>query len=164
MNTRCETQLYCAGLEMKNTVGYELRRGTPEYTGRGRKPGYSAKRGAVTYKVNRSRCYRHCIFQSDSAFIRWMAQKVLGKHRWSFDTCVGWARREHLFPAHDIPCTKTLYNLLWVTAQHCPCTEKVVVSGTHTVENHDFTSSEQGSRSSISKSLTASRNVRKKGS
>lgn len=110
MNTRCETQLYCAGLEMKNTVGYELRRGTPEYTGRGRKPGYSAKRGAVTYKVNRSRCYRHCIFQSDSAFIRWMAQKVLGKHRWSFDTCVGWARREHLFPAHDIPCTKTLYN------------------------------------------------------
>lgn len=98
---------------MKNTVGYELRRGTPEYTGRGRKPGYSAKRGAATYKVNRSRCHRPCIFQSDSAFIRWMAQKVLGKHRWSFDTCVGRARREHLFPAHDIPCTKTLYNLLW---------------------------------------------------
>lgn len=95
-----------------STVGYELRRGTPEYTGRGRKPGYSAKRGAAIYKVNRSRCHRPRSFQSDSAFIRWMAQKVLGKHRWSFDTCVGRARREHLFPAHDIPCTKTLYNLL----------------------------------------------------
>lgn len=98
---------------MKNTVGYELRRGTPEYTGRGRKPGYSAKHGAATYKVNRSRCYRLYIFQSDSAFISWMAQKVLGKHRWSFDTCVGGARQEYPFPAHDIPCTKTLYNLLW---------------------------------------------------
>ena len=35
------------------------------------------------------------------------------KHSWSFDTCVGRARREQLFPAREIPCTKTLYNLLW---------------------------------------------------
>lgn len=42
-----------------------------------------------------------------------MAQKVLGKHRWSFDTCVGRARREQLFPADEIPCTKSSYNLLW---------------------------------------------------
>ena len=34
-------------------------------------------------------------------------------HGWSFDTCVGRARQEHLFPANEIPCTKTLYNLLW---------------------------------------------------
>ena len=33
-----------------STVGYELIRGTPAYSGRGRKPEYSAKRGAVAYK------------------------------------------------------------------------------------------------------------------
>ena len=32
---------------------------------------------------------------------------------WSFDTCVGWARRHKQFPTEQIPCTKTLYNLLW---------------------------------------------------
>ena len=63
-----------------STVGYELRRGTPEYTGRGRKPGYSAKRGAAIYKVNRSRCHRPCIFKSDSAFIRWMVMCMYGKY------------------------------------------------------------------------------------
>ena len=35
-----------------STVGYELRRGTPVYSGRGRRPGYSAKRGTAVYKVN----------------------------------------------------------------------------------------------------------------
>ena len=34
-------------------------------------------------------------------------------HKWSFDTCVGRARLHNLFPHHTIPCTKTLYNLLW---------------------------------------------------
>ncbi len=32
-----------------STVGYELRRGTPEYSGRGCRPCYSAKRGAAVY-------------------------------------------------------------------------------------------------------------------
>ena len=36
-----------------STVGCELRRGTPVYSGHGRRPGYSAKRGAAVYKVNR---------------------------------------------------------------------------------------------------------------
>ena len=60
-------------------------------------------------RSNRSRCHWPRRFQSNSAFIRLMAQKVLEKHRWSFDTCVGRARREHLFPTKEIPCTKTLY-------------------------------------------------------
>ena len=38
---------------------------------------------------------------------------MVRKHSWSFDTCVGRARREQRFPAREIPCTKTLYNLLW---------------------------------------------------
>ena len=33
-------------------VGYELRRGTPGYTGRGRKPDYSAKRNTANYKIH----------------------------------------------------------------------------------------------------------------
>ena len=37
-----------------------------------------------------------------------------------------------------------------------PRYRKVVVPGTHTAENHDFISSDQGSRSSISKSLFCS--------
>ena len=37
-----------------------------------------------------------------------------------------------------------------------PRYRKVVVPGAHTTENHDFISSDQGSRSSISKSLPCS--------
>lgn len=37
-----------------------------------------------------------------------------------------------------------------------PRYRKAVVPGTHTAENHDFISSDQGSRSSISKSLLCS--------
>ena len=96
-----------------STVGYELRRGTPEYSGRGRRSGYSAKRGAAIYKTNRSRCHRPRTVPRDSAFIRWMVTKMDRNHGWSFDTCVGRARREQRFAAHEIPCTKTLYNWLW---------------------------------------------------
>lgn len=95
-----------------STVGYELGRGTPAYSGRGRKPGYSAKRGAAVYKVNRSRCHRSKTISRDSAFIRWMVDMVR-KHGWSFDTCVGRAHRMCRFTSKEIPCTKTLYNLLW---------------------------------------------------
>jgi uncharacterized protein with beta-barrel porin domain len=35
------------------------------------------------------------------------------KNRWSLDTCVGHARLQNLFQPEQIPCTKTLYNMLW---------------------------------------------------
>ena len=95
-----------------STVGYELRRGTPTYSGRGRKPGYSAKRGAAVYKANRSRCHRPKSIPRNSGFILWMVN-MIRKHFWSFDACVGRARQTGLFPAHEIPSTKTLYHLLW---------------------------------------------------
>lgn len=95
-----------------STVGYELRRGTPVYSGRGRKPGYSAKRGAAVYKANRNRCRRPKSVPRDSDFLRWMAEQVRD-HKWSLDACVGYARRNELFPLEMIPCTKTLYNLIW---------------------------------------------------
>ena len=95
-----------------STVGYELRRGTPIYCGHGRRPGYSAKRGAAVYKENRSCCRRPKSVPRDSAFLRWMAGQVR-THKWSLDACVGYARRNKLFPLETIPCTKTLYNLIW---------------------------------------------------
>ena len=95
-----------------STVGCELKRGTPAYSGRGRKPGYSAKRGAAVYEANRLRCRRPKIFSGDSEFIRWTVRQIRD-HKWSLDACVGCARLHKLFPAEEIPCTKTLYNLLW---------------------------------------------------
>lgn len=41
-----------------------------------------------------------------------MVEKVRN-HGWSFGKCVGRARQNDLFPAHEIPCTNTLYHLLW---------------------------------------------------
>ena len=35
------------------------------------------------------------------------------QERWSLDACVGYARRNKLFTPERIPCTKTLYNMLW---------------------------------------------------
>ena len=95
-----------------STIGYELRRGTPAYSGKGRRPEYSAKRGEAAYRQNRSRCHRSHSVPRSSDFMRWMAEKVREFH-WSFDVCVGYARRRKLFPEEQIPCTKTLYNLLW---------------------------------------------------
>ncbi len=39
-----------------STIGYELKRGTKPYSGRGRKSGYSAKRAQNTYQRNRAKC------------------------------------------------------------------------------------------------------------
>lgn len=95
-----------------STVGYELKRGTSTYCGRGRKPSYSAKRGGVVYRNNRSRCRRPKTHFVDTEFMRWMVEMVR-LHKWSFDTCVGRARLLKRFQAQPIPCAKTLYNLLW---------------------------------------------------
>ncbi len=95
-----------------STIGYELERGTPVYSGRGRKPAYSAKRGTAVYKANRARCRRPKTVDRASNFIRWMVEQIRN-HKWSFDTCVGRAKLLNLFPKQEIPSTKTLYNLLW---------------------------------------------------
>ena len=50
------------------TIGNELRRGTPEYSNgrRGRKPGYTARRGQATYDVNRRCCHKSHRIVSDA--------------------------------------------------------------------------------------------------
>ena len=95
-----------------STVGYELKRGTSMYSGRGRRPKYSARRGSKVYRENRLNCHRKKTLSRNSSFLRWMAGKMQ-THKWSFDVCVGRARREKLFPEKEIPSTKSLYLMLW---------------------------------------------------
>ena len=96
-----------------STVMYELRRGTGERNGkRGRFPEYSAKRGQANYEINRSRCHKPHKVNVHSPFIEWVIHQVRVEH-WTFDTCVGRARRKGLFPREQIVCAKTLYNELW---------------------------------------------------
>ena len=96
-----------------STVLNELRRGTGTRNGsRGRFPEYSAKRGQQNYEINRSRCHKPHILTEDNPFVKWMASKVT-EDKWSIDACVGYARKNNMFPKEQIPCTKTLYNELW---------------------------------------------------
>ncbi len=47
-NRAIAKQLNCS----PSTIGYELKRGTADYGGRGRKPSYSAKRGQTNYDLD----------------------------------------------------------------------------------------------------------------
>ena len=94
---------------------HELKRGTPpRKRNRGRIPGYTAKRGQEAYTANRRRSKRPCKIDRDDCepFIQWMCERIR-KERWSIGGCVGAARLKKLFPEGTIPCTKTLYNMLW---------------------------------------------------
>lgn len=97
------------------TVFYELRRGTPEKRGsRGRMPQYTAKRGQNAYLKHRKNSRKPCKVDHDDCepFIQWMTRQVR-EERWSLDACVGYARQQNLFRTEQIPCAKTLYNMLW---------------------------------------------------
>ena len=96
-----------------STVMYELKRGTGIRNGtRGRFPGYSAKRGQKNYEINRSKCHKPHALDKCTGFLEWVTDQVLEK-KWSFDACVGYARRHRLFAQNEMVCTKTLYNELW---------------------------------------------------
>ena len=105
------------------TVGNELKRGTPpRKSDKGRKSGYSARRGEAAYKENRKRSRKphricHC-----TRFIRWVTEQVR-EHKWSLDACVGYARLHGLFPAEEMVCTHTLYNEVWAGSLDLSVTE-----------------------------------------
>ena len=105
------------------TVGNELKRGTPpRKSSKGRKPGYSARRGEAVYKANRKRSRKphricHC-----TRFIRWIMEQVK-EHKWSLDACVGYARLHGLFSAEEMVCTHTLYNEVWAGSLDLSVTE-----------------------------------------
>lgn len=106
---RIAAELNCS----PSTVLNELRRGTGARKGaRGRKPEYSPKKGQQHYTLNRLHSHKKYLITEDNPFIHWMFRMMKAKN-WSFDSCVGFARRHQLFPKDIIPCTKTLYNALW---------------------------------------------------
>ena len=106
---RIATAINCS----PSTVLNELQRGTGARKGsHGRKPEYSPKRGQQHYALNRLHSCRKHFLTANNPFIRWMLRMMKAK-KWSFDACVGFARRHQLFPDDIIPCTKTLYNMLW---------------------------------------------------
>ena len=95
-----------------STITYELRRGTPERTGtRGPAPTDKARLGQQRYEENRQRCRKRPAVLKCSAFLSWLKGRIR-ERKWSFDACVGHARRRGLFPQEPIPCAKTLYNAL----------------------------------------------------
>lgn len=95
------------------TVGNELLRGTaPRKSNKGRTPGYLAKRGAAVYKANRSRSHKPHKIGRCLRFVRWV-DKQFKDHKWSLDSCVGYARLHKLFPEDEMVCTHTLYNEVW---------------------------------------------------
>ncbi len=95
------------------TVVNELRRGTPpRKSSKGRKPGYSAKRGEAAYRDNRAPCHRCAKVERCSCFIRWVVQQVR-EHKWSLDACCGYAKLHRLFKPSEMVCSRTLYNWVW---------------------------------------------------
>ena len=96
-----------------STVANELRRGTPpRKSNKGRKPGYSAGHGEAVYKANRKHSRKHHRICRCAHFLRWVV-KQFKEHKWSLDSCVGYARLHGLFPADEMVCTRTLYNEVW---------------------------------------------------
>lgn len=91
-----------------NTVRNELKRGY--YRNQVCWLPYNAYEGQRKYTENRSRSHRPCKLEKCSRFVKWATKKFWGPERWSFDACVGYAKRNHLFPLDEIPNTKTMYN------------------------------------------------------
>ena len=105
------------------TVANELQRGTPSRkSNKGRKPGYMAKRGEAVYKANRKRSRRHHRIGHCAYFLRWVVEQFR-EHKWSLDSCVGYARLHGIFPANEMVCTRTLYNEVWAGNLNLSVTE-----------------------------------------
>ena len=98
------------------TIHNELKRGTPaRKSSKGRAPGYSPKLGEAVYRANRTGCRRHLKKESCQPFLAWVSRQYR-EHTWSLDACCGYARRHQLFPAEEMVCTRTLYNMVWNSA------------------------------------------------
>lgn len=108
-NREIARYLHCS----PTTISNELKRGTPPRMGsRGRIPGYSAKRGEAVYKANRRRSHRTHRIEKCTPFVQWFITQVRSE-KWSIDACVGYARKNKVFPRNEMVCTKTLYNEVW---------------------------------------------------
>lgn len=104
-----------------SSIANELKRGTlqaktggSKHDGRGRKSIYLARRGHAQYLRNRKACRRGYMVKMDylQPFLDWVVDRVT-KAKWSFETCLGYARRHELFSGLKLPTVKTLYNAVW---------------------------------------------------
>lgn len=91
-----------------NTVRNELKRGY--YRDKVFWLEYNAYEGQENYTKNRARSHRPCKLEKCSRFVKWAVKKFRGPEKWSFDACVGYAKKNRLFPLDEIPNTKTMYN------------------------------------------------------
>ena len=66
----------------------------------------------AVYKANRKHSRKHHRICRCAHFLRWVV-KQFKEHKWSLDSCVGYARLHGLFPADEMVCTRTLYNEVW---------------------------------------------------
>lgn len=90
-----------------NTVRNELKRGTPElYWG---KQKYDAVIAQQVYEGHRINSHRTPNFQKVRKFLKLVELRFRQEH-WSFDSCVGYSRRNREFAKQEMVCTKTLYN------------------------------------------------------
>lgn len=96
-----------------STVTNELQRGTPRRkSSRGKTPGYSPKLGEAVYQANRGVCRKPLKAKSCRLFIAWVVKQVRA-HKWSLDSCCGYAREHQLYHEDEMVCTGTLYNMVW---------------------------------------------------
>lgn len=96
-----------------STVTNELQRGTPpRKSSRGKTPGYSPKLGEAVYQANRGVCRKPLKAKSCRLFIAWVVKQVRA-HKWSLDSCCGYAREHQLYHEDEMVCTGTLYNMVW---------------------------------------------------
>ena len=93
-----------------STVTNELQRGTPpRKNNKGKAPGYSPKLGEAVYKANRAVCRKPLKAQSCKAFITWVVKQVR-EHKWSLDSCCGYARLHRLFREDEmVHCALTIW-------------------------------------------------------
>ena len=95
------------------TVGNELKRGTPpRKSSKGRKPGYSARRGEAVYKANRKRSRKphricHC-----TRFIRWIIEQVK-RTQVVFGCLRQLCSSAQAVFSREMVCTTRFYNEVW---------------------------------------------------
>lgn len=64
------------------------------------------------YKENRKNSHKPHRIDKCTSFVQWVVTQVRTE-KWSIDACVGYARKNKLFPEDEMVCTKTLYNEVW---------------------------------------------------
>lgn len=91
-----------------NTINDDVERGTV-YLYRGNVKRYKPDLAEQKYKDNRQNSKRNYRCLECVDFLNYVVEMFTEKG-WSLDACVGYAKKNNLFPKEEMVCTKTLYN------------------------------------------------------